>query len=162
MNDRRAAASFAWAETVGPDWVDYNGHMGDFAYAIAFSQTVTAYMEFIGLDEAYREKTAATLYTLDLRIGYRRECHEGTALQLTLHVLAADAKRVHLYLEMHDAEGTLLAWNEQVLLHVTRASGTPKASSFPDVTRAHLANGVSAASAILPIPHTARPIGLGR
>src|SRR5690606_27872189 len=42
MTDLRAAATFSRADVVRPEWVDYNGHMGDFAYAIAFSQTVTA------------------------------------------------------------------------------------------------------------------------
>ena len=73
MTDLRAAATFSRADVVRPEWVDYNGHMGDFAYAIAFSQTVTAFMDAIGIDRAYRDATSATLYTLDMRIGYQRE-----------------------------------------------------------------------------------------
>lgn len=121
------------------DWVDYNGHMGDFAYGIAFSRSVTAVMEEIGLDEAYRTAARATLYTLEMRIGYQRECHEGDALVVETRVLDADAKRMHLYQEMRSGDRTLLAWCEQVLLHVARDTGTPHAAPFPPATAERLA-----------------------
>lgn len=162
MSGRQAAASFTRAATVGPEWIDYNGHMADFAYSIAFSETVTAYMDAIGLDAASRAATGGTLYTLDMRTGYLRECHEGDALSLTLHVLEADAKRLHAYLEMHNAAGTLLAWNEQVLLHVSQAGGQPKAAAFPAEVAALLALAVSDSAEILPLPHIERRIGLSR
>jgi acyl-CoA thioester hydrolase len=162
MSDRRATATFSRADSVHPQWVDYNGHMADFAYAIAFSQTVTAFMDAIGLDEHYRSATAATLYTLDMRIGYQRECHQGEALELTLHVLAADTKRMHLYLEMHDSAGNQLAWNEQVLLHVTRASGEPKAAAFLDETSIRLEQATRLGASLLPLPHIERRIGLAK
>jgi acyl-CoA thioester hydrolase len=138
MTGRRAAASFTRAATVGPEWIDYNGHMADFAYSIAFSETVTAYMDAIGLDAASRAATGGTLYTLDMRTGYLRECHEGDALSLTLHVL------------------------EQVLLHVSQAGGQPKAAAFPAEVAALLALAVSDSAEILPLPHIERRIGLSR
>ena len=131
-------AIFQSAFRVLPDWVDYNGHMGDFAYGIAFSRSVTALMEEIGLDEAYRAESEATLYTLEMRIGYQRECHEGDAFTVATRVLAVDAKRMHLYQEMLDDSGERLAWCEQVLLHVARNTGKPKAAPFPPVAAARL------------------------
>ena len=116
----------------GPsDWVDYNGHMGDFAYGIAFSRSVTALMEDIGLDETYRAAAQATLYTLEMRIGYQRECHEGDSLVVQTRVQAVDAKRMHLYQEMQAEDGPLL--------HVARDSGTPRAAPFPSATVDRLA-----------------------
>ncbi len=162
MTDRRAAASFTRKTRVGREWVDYNGHMADFAYAIAFSETMTAYMDEIGLDAAYRAATSATLYTLDMRIGYLRECHEGDALNLSLHVLAADSKRLHGYLEMHNAGGTLLAWSELMMLHVSQAGGQPKAAAFPAEVAALLDLAVVDSAEILPLPHLERQIGLSR
>ncbi len=162
MTGRRAAASFIRAARVGREWVDYNGHMADFAYAIAFSETMTAYMDEIGLDAAYRAATSGTLYTLDMRIAYLRECHEDDALTLSLHVLEADSKRLHAYLEMHDAGGALLAWNEQILLHVSQAGGQPKAAAFPAEVAARLALAAADSSEILPLSHIERRIGLSR
>ena len=124
---------------VPSDWVDYNGHMGDFAYGIAFSRSVTALMEDIGLDETYRAAAQATLYTLEMRIGYQRECHEGDSIVVQTRVQAVDAKRMHLYQEMQAEDGPLLAWCEQVLLHVARDSGTPRAAPFPSATVDRLA-----------------------
>lgn len=113
-------------------WVDYNGHMGDFAYGIVFSNAATAYMERLGIDAAYREATAATLYTLDSRIGFFRECHEGEALRVELVVLDADTRRLHILLRLRDAEGRDLAMCEQVLMHVSRQGGAPHAASLPE------------------------------
>lgn len=137
-------SAFRWQGVVGPEWVDYNGHMGDFAYAMAFSQAVTGFMEGLGLDASYREQTGATLYTLDMRIGYRKECHEGDALTISLFVLRSDAKRLHVYLEMVNSGGECLAWSEQVLMHVSRASGQPKAAPFPPHAVARLRQAAEA------------------
>lgn len=153
-------SAFVWQGHVRPDWVDYNGHMGDFAYATAFSQTVTAFMDRLGLDAAYRAATGGTLYTLEMRIGYQRECHEGEALEIRLHILQADARRLHLYLEMVSADGAALAWNEQVLMHVSRASGKPKAAAFPPDVRARIAALADADGGITPPARLARPLGL--
>ncbi len=62
-------AFFIYRTTVSPSWIDYNGHMGDYAYGIVFSDAATAYMDRIGVDTPYREANNATLYTLDSRIG---------------------------------------------------------------------------------------------
>ncbi|MDO5527921.1 MAG: thioesterase family protein [Paracoccus sp. (in: a-proteobacteria)] len=117
-----------------PEWVDYNGHMGDFAYGIVFSRAVTALMDQIGLDADYRAQTDATLYTLEMRIGFRREMHEGDRLSVSTRVLAHDARRMHLYQEMLAPDGVVAAWCEQVLIHVTREGGAPRGSAFPQGT----------------------------
>lgn len=122
---------FILADRVRPEWVDYNGHMGDFAYGIVFSNAATAYMERLGLDAHYRAAQDATLYTLDSRIGYLSECHEGAALSVELVVLAADAKRMHILMRLTDAAGAALALCEQVLMHVSRAGRIPRAAPLP-------------------------------
>lgn len=149
--------------TIPQAWVDYNGHMGDFAYGIAFSETVTAFMAVIGLDADYRQAARATLYTLDLRIGYRKECHEGEGVTLALHVLDLDAKRMHLYLTMTDHRGAMLAWNTQVLLHVSQAGAAPKSAPFPPEIRRQLEDFSKDGAALRPqIPEIDRPLGLSR
>lgn len=149
--------------TVPKAWVDYNGHMGDFAYGIAFSETVTAFMGEIGLDADYRDRSQATLYTLDLRIGYRKECHESDPLRLGLHVLDMDAKRLHLYLAMTNQDGDLLAWNTQVLMHVSQAGPTPKSARFPDSIHKTLEQFTRQAAGLrASLPEIDRPLGLSR
>lgn len=147
---------------VPKEWVDYNGHMGDFAYGIAFSDAVSAYMDRIGVDAAYRDSTGGTLYTLDFRIGFLRECHLGDPLEVELVLLAADQKRLHVLLRLRGKEGRELALCEQVLMHVGRASGTPRAEAFPENVAA-IVEEDRAAHAALPRPEwLERRIGLPR
>ena len=46
-----------YATAVASDWIDYNGHMNDAAYALVFSRSVDALMDRIGLDAAARKRT---------------------------------------------------------------------------------------------------------
>ncbi|MFC7067752.1 thioesterase family protein [Brucella rhizosphaerae] len=128
-------ALFIYRTSVLPSWVDYNGHMGDYAYGIVFSDAATAYMDRIGIDAVYREKSGATLYTLDSRIGYMKECHAGELLRIELSHIDADRKRIHIFMRMLNAGGERLALCEQLLMHVSRADGSPRASDMPDTVQ---------------------------
>lgn len=114
---------------VAPEWVDYNGHMNDAEYARVFSLAVEALMDRIGLDAAGREHHGYTIYTLETHLCYRREAHEGQPLDIELHLIDSDAKRLHVLFEMHDAEGQVLATSEQMLMGIDVASGRP--APFP-------------------------------
>ncbi|WP_139976662.1 MULTISPECIES: thioesterase family protein [Brucella/Ochrobactrum group] len=116
---------------VSSEWIDYNGHMGDYAYGIVFSDAATAYMDRIGIDAAYRQANAATLYTLDSRIGYLKECHVDEILQVELVLVDADHKRLHVFMKLLNADGEILAFCEQLLMHVGRESGHPRATDMP-------------------------------
>jgi len=143
-------------------WVDYNGHMGDYAYGIVFSDAATAYMDRIGIDEAYRTETAATLYTLDSRIGFLKECHAGEALHVDILVLAADARRLHLFMRLVNSAGEELALCEQVLMHVSRAEGMPRSASLPERSLERLMTDLEAHSDIERSAWLSRRIGLSR
>ncbi|NIC06497.1 thioesterase family protein [Billgrantia bachuensis] len=114
---------------VAPAWVDYNGHMNDAEYARVFSLAVETLMDHIGLDAAGRDRHRYTLYTLETHLCYRREAHEDQPLRVALTLLDRDAKRLHVFFEMQDAEGNLLATSEQMLMGVNRESSRPDA--FP-------------------------------
>ncbi|WP_447955817.1 thioesterase family protein [Vreelandella sp. EE7] len=114
---------------VASGWVDYNGHMNDAEYARVFSMAVDALMDHIGLDVAGRAQHHYTLYTLETHLCYRQEAHEGQALAVTALVLNRDAKRLHVFFEMQDKEGALLATSEQMLMGIDEQSGRP--APFP-------------------------------
>lgn len=118
-----------WSGEVLPEWVDYNGHMNDAAYAIAFSRSVDAFMEVIGLGEDGRRETGHTLYTLAIMVRYVKEAKLGAPLAVTVQVLEHDAKRFRLWLVMRDASGAELATSEQLQLCV--ASDQGRAAPFP-------------------------------
>jgi len=114
---------------VRPEWVDYNGHMNDAEYARVFSLAVDSLMEHIVLDAAGRERHRYTIYTLETHLCYRREAHEGQPLKVALTLLDRDAKRLHVFFEMFDAEDNLLATSEQMLMGMNQESGRP--APFP-------------------------------
>lgn len=146
--------------SVLPEWVDFNGHMNDAAYAAAFSHGVEALMEHIGIDAALREARRYTLYTLESHIRYLREAHEGEALVLDLHLVAHDAKRLHVLMRMwRPTDSTLLATGEQMLIGIDAARGRP--APFPETVAARVEALARAQASLDPPEGVGRRIGLG-
>jgi len=122
-----------FASTVQPDWIDYNGHMNDAAYARVFSLAVDRLMSAIGLDQDGRKRTSLTIYTLTMTIHYLHEAHLGEALDVSGRILEHDEKRLRVWFEMRRADGEISALNEQVLLCVDQSGDKPRAAPFtPD------------------------------
>ena len=144
---------------VAPEWVDYNGHMNDAEYARVFSLALEALMERIGLDAAGRARHGVTIYTLETHLCYRREAHEGQPLRVALTLLDRDAKRLHVFLELHDEEDNLLATSEQMLMGMGQESGRP--APFPPEVEAAIATLPHAAPEAWPAL-AGRTIGIRR
>jgi acyl-CoA thioester hydrolase len=119
-----------YATTVAAEWVDYNGHMNDAAFAIVFSRSVDALMDRIGLDAAARKKTGKSLFTMQTMLHYFSEAREGDALAVSCRLLDHDDKRMRVWLDMTDAMGERLAASEQLLLSVTLNEGAPRAAPW--------------------------------
>src|SRR5271157_4326505 len=100
---RRGATLPVLEATVVSEWVDYNGHMNDAAYAIVFSRSVDALMDRIGLDAAARKHTGQSLFTLQMMLHYFREAREGEALAVSCRLIEHDDKRIRVWLELFDA-----------------------------------------------------------
>ena len=135
---RHGSALPVLTTTVVREWVDYNGHMNDAAYAIVFSRSVDALMDRIGLDAKARERTGQTLYTMQTMLHYFKEAREGDALAVAAHVLEHDDKRIRVWRNMTDAKGERLAASEQLLLSVARGDDGPRAAPFTFETMAAL------------------------
>jgi carnitine 3-dehydrogenase len=115
---------------VEPDWVDYNGHMGESFYLYAFGWASDALFRYVGIDEAYRA-SGRSFYTVESHINYYREASLGDPLRFTTQLLGLDEKRLHFFHAMYHGEsGTLLCTTEQMLLHVDmRASAASPIAS---------------------------------
>ncbi len=127
-----------YTTTVSGDWIDYNGHMNDAAYALVFSRSVDALMDRIGLDAATRRRSAQSLFTLQMMLHYFREAREGERLAVSCRLLDHDEKRMRIWLEMFDGGGQRLAASEQLLLSVTLADGGARATPWTFETQAAL------------------------
>jgi acyl-CoA thioesterase FadM len=138
---------------VQPDWVDYNGHMNDAAYAIPFSRAIDAFMSTVGLDEAGRVATNHTIFTLAMQMRYHHEVKQEAPLAVTGQILEIDAKRIRLYQWLrHGTDGTLLATCEQLLASVDQSG--PKIAAFPDSVRQKI-ELIAQGHAALPMPDDA-------
>jgi acyl-CoA thioester hydrolase len=121
----------AYHATIDPAWIDYNGHLRDAFYGLIFSFAIDDVMDHLGLDATYREKTACTLYTLELHLHYLHEVKASDELSVQSLILDADHKRIHAGAEFRCpriAEPVAVA--EAMLLHVHQGA-TPATASFP-------------------------------
>jgi acyl-CoA thioester hydrolase len=129
---------------VHKEWVDYNGHMNDAAYAAVFSHAVDHFMVYIGLDEQGREMHQYTIFTLETHLCYLKEVHEQEEINVSVQILDADAKRIHPFFVMKNKDGQVVATSEQMLMGIDTEAGRPApfpepiAQKVADLQKAHL------------------------
>ena len=135
-----------------PGWIDYNGHMTESRYLFAASETTDPFLRLIGADLDY-VKAGHSYYTAETHILHLGEAKLGDQLTGTLQVLAADEKRLHIFITLLCGD-VAVASVEQMCLHVDMASGKTCAAA-PQVLDRLMP--IAAAHAGLP-----RPPGAGR
>jgi acyl-CoA thioester hydrolase len=108
---------------VRDEWLDYNGHMNDAAYAIVCAEASELLLDALGLGAAYQSATGCTTYTVESHIWYRREAKGGTPLHAETHVVAADPKRLRVRHRLLDEAGAEIAEAEYLYLHVNQRTG---------------------------------------
>jgi acyl-CoA thioester hydrolase len=144
---------------VAPEWLDYNGHMMDGYYLVAFTFATEAVLEYLGFGAAYRERTGCTIYTVEAHLNFLRELKADAPLRYATQLLGCDAKRFHVFHTMsHAHEGFVAATNELMFLHVDQAE--LKVTAMPE-DRLSRVQAVCDAHAHLPRPPQAgRSVGL--
>ena len=122
--------------TVAPDWIDYNNHLRDAYYGVVLSLAIDELMDHgLGLDPEYRARTRCTLYSMEMHIHWLREVKADAQLEVDAHVLAYDAKRLHLGLDMRVAgKPDVAAAAEYMLLHYRQGDNPGTAPFPPEVT----------------------------
>lgn len=148
-----------YRDAVRAEWVDYNGHLRDAFYMLIFSFATDALIDRIGLDDAVRKARGRSIYTLEAHLNYLHEIKEGTPVRVDVRLVAHDAKRLHLYLEMFADDGAEpVAASEQMLLHVD--TDGPKAAPFDADIEARVRALGDAHAALPPGAWQGRVIGL--
>ena len=141
--------------TIGPEWVDFNGHLRDGYYMVLFSSAVDALMDLAGLDEAGRSATGHSWFTLEAHVNYLHEVKQGAAVEVRLQVLGLDTKRLHVCVSLQPVgQAEVMAVSEQMLLNVEMSG--PCATPFAPQVAAYL-QPLAAQHAALP-----RPAQVGR
>ena len=90
------AGTTIYRTEVLPAWVDYNAHLRDAYYVLVLSLATDALMDRIGLDAAYRARTACTLYSLEMHMHWLHEVKGTDTLEVDAHLLSVDKKRLHV------------------------------------------------------------------
>jgi acyl-CoA thioester hydrolase len=133
--------------SIAPEWIDYNGHVRDAYYGLIASYAIDSLMDRIGIDASYRERTACTLYTVEMHTHYLREIGVRDTVEVRVRILGADEKRIHAALELLcDGSQEAAATSEVILLHVRRTP-TPRTAPFPEHVAAAIAELRRAAAA---------------
>ncbi|HEX3224031.1 MAG TPA: thioesterase family protein [Nocardioides sp.] len=144
--------------TAPPEWMDYNDHMSESCFLLAFGDNADAFFRFLGIDEAYRA-AGHSLYTSETHLCHRREVALGEPLEMTLQLLDHDHRRLHLFHEMrHGETGELLATAEQLLVHVDMAAG--RSCDLPDQLYARIAAIRQAHTGLARPEVVGRPMGI--
>jgi len=130
---------------VPPEWIDYNGHMMDAYYFLAFTEATEAFLDHVGLGAAYQARTGSGVYTAESHLCFVSGVASGAALAYRTQLLGHDAKRLHVFHQMTSA-GVLAATCELMFLHVSRDHVTP----MPAEAAAAVA---ALAAAHAPLPH---------
>ncbi|WP_233834461.1 thioesterase family protein [Paraburkholderia sp. ZP32-5] len=150
-----------YRETVRAEWVDYNGHMRDAFYMLIFSLATDVVIDLIGLTDAVRQARRRSIYTLEAHLNYLHEIKEGAHVRVDMRVLAHDAKRLHLYLEMfalNNARAEPVAASEQMLLHVDTSG--PRGIAFDADIEARVRELAHAHATLPPARFAGHVIGL--
>jgi acyl-CoA thioesterase FadM len=120
VEDANTSPLTTYRVRVGEGWIDYNGHMNEGYYGVAFGDATDAYLVQRGFDEAYRRGIGGTFYTVETHIRFLRELKFGDPLLFRTTVLGVDAKKLHLFHSMvHEDAGYEAATQEVFLLHVS-------------------------------------------
>lgn len=138
---------------VREEWIDYNGHMNVAYYVLLFDRCVDEAFKTLGMGPDYVARRGASFFTVEIHIQYLRELPVGAPVEATLRLIAYDAKRLRVFMELFNTEtGELSATADQLFLHVDMASR--RAAAFPEDVNAQV-EAMRAAHATLPWPERA-------
>ncbi len=146
------------AETVLPEWVDYNGHMNVAFYVLAFDHATDALLDYLDLGAGYRDRSGHSNFVVEAHVTYGRELHQGDEMRFTTQVLGADAKRLHVFHRMLNGAGEVAATNELMIVNVDMAAR--RSAPMPDDARKRAEDAASAHAGLPRPPEAGRVISL--
>lgn len=138
--------------TVPAEWVDYNGHMNDAYYFVAFTEATEAFLDHVGLGEAYRESSGCGIYTVESHLCFKASVRGGELISYRSQLLGHDAKRLHIFHQLMTSSGAKAATNELMFLHVELTG--ERVTPMPPERLAVVA-ALAAEHAELPVPEQA-------
>jgi acyl-CoA thioester hydrolase len=103
-------------------------------YSVAFDKATDALLDHLGIGEAYRFRSNASMFIVEAHVTYDREVGLDDTLRFETQVLGSDEKRLHFFHAMyHDDQAYLAATTELMGLHVDLR--TRRTAAFPEGVR---------------------------
>ena len=116
---------------VRPEWIDHNGHMNVAYFVLAFDEATDAVYETWGLGLDYPPQSGCSVFTLGMNVDYCSELFVDDAIRIETDLVDVDAKRIHYFHRMYNAQtDRLAAQNECLCMNVDLDSR--KSTAFPD------------------------------
>ncbi|MDU3982568.1 MAG: thioesterase family protein [Staphylococcus epidermidis] len=112
------------------DWVGHNGHLNDAMYNRIFSDTTDDWLGHLGLTIDAIQSYQYTVFTLENHVMFLNEMKENEDVIVKVHLHDFDSKRLHVLMEMFNADDDLCATYEVMLMGIDTTSGRP--SAFPN------------------------------
>ena len=150
---RQPVATDGLVAFVDTAWIDYNGHMTEWAYLKVFGDTTDVLLAQIGAGPDY-VAGGHSFYTVESHLRHLGQARLGERIAVTTQVLGADAKRLHIFHTMTGSDDSVIATAEHMLVHVD-AAAERSAPMLPAVAHA-VAARVAAGAA------KSRPAASGR
>ena len=142
---------------VPAEWIDYNGHLMVCYSYVAFSDATEGFLDHLGLGAAYLEKTGCSIYTVETHLCFEKGVRCDAALQYSSQLLAADARRLHVFHRMTE-DGAQVATAEMMYLHVDVAA--ERVCPMPPGPREAVAGLAARHAALPPPPNAGRRIAM--
>lgn len=118
--------------------IDHNQHMHDSEYNEAFSQATNQFNYQSGLSLEERNELNYTIFTLEEHTTFMKQLKLDDTYQVDIYIYNYDYKRVHFFLIMRNADGNMVATNEQMMMGIDRS--TEKSAPFPDTFKDNVAH----------------------
>ena len=120
---------FVFKLPVKSEWIDYNKHMQDAYYGLAFSYAVDHFQDCVGFDERYRTQSGCTIYVLEDHKFYLNEVKLGTELLIKTSLVDTDKKKFILHSQM-SVQDTVVATAEMLQAHIN-TNPKPRVTEMP-------------------------------
>ena len=122
--------SFFFNIKVRPDWIDYNDHMQDAYYGLAFSYAIDHFQDAVGFDDKYRRRSGNTIYVIEDHKFYLNEVKLASELKIETNLIDTDKQKFVLYSQMF-VNNELVAVSEMLQAHVSK-NPKPGITNMPE------------------------------
>lgn len=144
---------------VREEWLDYNGHVNDSAYAVMCAAANESYLEHLGISAAYQAATGCTTYTVEAHLRFLAEVVRGQVVDAEILLVDCDAKRLRLHTTLRVGDVDVLT-GEYLFLHVDQRAGG--VAPFPPDRAAVLERERAEHAALARPTHLGRGVGAPR